>query len=226
MIPTRIVEERTRLADSSIEVCRGYFAECLETGDIYCFGGRKERLDPGGQQAGEPSGWFAGTDGAVPRLVLPGNLTAGSRATLLGIQDPSVTEIQIREIGAAKTVLAGTFQNCLVVDTDSGTGLASIRTERVYAPETGLIRGDDFELVSFTPSRPRSSISLRSVGDVLLLRETPNRETFGLQVSSDLVSWTTIQPAATLLGGFRQTWVLLEPAMRYYRQSLATPTVP
>ena len=146
-VTTRVVEERESQNGSLVEISRNFFARCQETNDIMYFGEDVQIFENGGiSTAGS---WLAGTDGALPGLIMPGSFLLGSR--YFQEQAPGVALDRSEHIamGLTVTVPAGTFEDCVeVVET---TPLErGARTTKVYCPGIGLVDDNEVQLVSFT----------------------------------------------------------------------------
>jgi hypothetical protein len=143
-VGTRVVEERETEDGELVEVSRNYFALCEETGSVFYFG---EDVDfyENGVVANHDGSWRAGVDGARPGVIMPGLNLVGARYFQEVAPDVALDRAETMSVTETLTVPAGTFQN--VLKTRETTPLEKGREFKFYAPDVGLIRDADLELV-------------------------------------------------------------------------------
>ncbi len=144
-VETRVVEERETEDGELIEVSRNFFAVCEETGSIFYFG---EDVDiyENGVIASHDGAWRAGVDGARPGVIMPGINLVGARYFQEVAPDVALDRAQTVSVTDTLTTPAGTFENVLKVK--ETTPLEKGKSFKFYAPDVGLIRDDDLELIS------------------------------------------------------------------------------
>jgi hypothetical protein len=145
-VTTRVVEERESQDGILVEVSRNFFARCQETNNINYFGEDVQIFENG--VISTEGSWLAGTDGALPGLIMPGSFLLGSR--YFQEQAPGVALDRSEHIamGSTVTVPAGTFEDCVeVIETTPLERGAS--STKIYCPGIGLVDDDGVELVSF-----------------------------------------------------------------------------
>jgi len=143
-VGTRVVEERETEDGELVEVSRNYFAFCEETGSVFYFG---EDVDiyENGVVTNHDGSWRAGVDGARPGVIMPGLNLVGARYFQEVAPDVALDRAETMSVTETLTVPAGTFQN--VLKTRETTPLEKGREFKFYAPDVGLIRDADLELV-------------------------------------------------------------------------------
>lgn len=218
LIPARIIEERRSSGGQLVEMARSYYAQCLETGDVYCFGREIERQSSSG--AVVRSGWMAGDQGAQPGFVMPGDIAAGARFAQEAASGTSEITGMISASGLALTVPAGTFHDCIAITETNlllAGGAPAIKT---YAPGFGLIDlGGTLKLTSFTLPGDAGSPIL-SIQDAVLLTWPLTDRSFRIERSSNLQDWTPLDQLPLPIDGRNQLQVPRDAAKQYFRLSL------
>ena len=148
-VTTRVVEERESQNGSLVEISRNFFARCQETNDIMYFGEDVQIFENGGiSTAGS---WLAGTDGALPGLIMPGTFLLGSRYFQEQAPDVALDRSEHVAMGVTVTVPAGTFEDCVeVLETTPLEPKA--KSPKTYCPGIGLVDDNEVQLVSFAIS--------------------------------------------------------------------------
>jgi hypothetical protein len=145
-ISARVVEEREVVNGELNEVARFWYARGIETGDVYFFG---EEVDfySGGMLIGTTLLWEAGTNGALPGIVMPRTFLLGARY----YQNQAVAALDGAEnlaMGLTMATPAGTFSNCVQIrETDFLRPELGTAT-KTYAPGVGLINDEDILLLT------------------------------------------------------------------------------
>ena len=143
-VQTRVIEERESEDGQLVEVSRNYFAFCAETGSVFYFGEDVDFYEDG-VIANHDGSWRAGVDGARPGVIMPGINLVGARYFQEVAPDIALDRAETLSVTETLTVPAGTFQN--VLKTKETTALEKGREFKFYAPDVGLIRDADLELV-------------------------------------------------------------------------------
>jgi len=144
-VKTRVIEERETKDLKLAEVSRNWFAIDKATGDLYYFGESVDMYDPTGKVTGHEGGWEAGVDGAKFGLGLPGKPVVGDKYCQEVAPKVAMDRAEVVSITETAKVPAGEFKNCL--KTKESSALEAGTGEKIYAPDTGLIKDDEFELV-------------------------------------------------------------------------------
>jgi hypothetical protein len=143
-VETRVVEERETEDGELVEVSRNYFAHCEETGSVFYFGEDVDNYENGVVDNHNGS-WRAGVDGARPGVIMPGLNLVGARYFQEIAPGVALDRAETVSVTETLTVPAGTFQN--VLKTKETTPLEKGREFKFYAPDVGLLRAADLELV-------------------------------------------------------------------------------
>lgn len=143
-VQTRVVEERETEDGQVVEVSRNYFAFCEETGSVFYFGEDVDFYEDG-VIANHDGSWRAGVNGARPGVIMPGINLVGARYFQEVAPDVALDRAETLSVTETSTVPAGTFEN--VLKTKETTPLEKGREFKFYAPDVGLIRDADLELV-------------------------------------------------------------------------------
>ena len=143
MVTTRVVEERETVDGEEEELSRNFFARCKQTNAIYYFG---EEVDP-------PAGsWRAGTNDAMPGLIMPGTFLLGSKYFQeQAPNDDAVDRGENTAMGLDVSVPAGDFTGCVeVVDTNPVDDVCDVEDGdvKVYCPGIGLTMDEDLQLTA------------------------------------------------------------------------------
>lgn len=143
-VKTRVVEERESKGGQLVEVSRNYFAIDSTTRDVYYFG---EEVDiyKDGKVSGHEGQWLSGVNGAKFGLMVPGKPRVGDKYYQEVAPGVALDRSEIISISEEFKVGAGVFQNCLRAR--ETTPLEKDVSEKVYAPNVGLIKDGDFALV-------------------------------------------------------------------------------
>jgi hypothetical protein len=143
-VETRVVEEREEKNGQPIEISQNYFAIDKTTGAVYYFG---EDVDiyKDGKVVEHSGAWLSGVDGAKFGLMMPGKPKAGDKFQQEIAPKTAMDRCEIAAIGEQLVTPAGTFKKCL--RTKEGSSLEKGTSEKVYAPEIGLVKDDEFLLV-------------------------------------------------------------------------------
>jgi hypothetical protein len=144
-VNTRIIEEREETADGPKEVSRNFFAIDGATGDVYYFG---EDVDmyQGGKVSGHGGSWLAGARGARFGLAMPGRPSVGDQFQQECAPGVAMDRVEVVALDERVETPAGVFEHCVHVK--ETTPLEKDVGHKWYAPGVGLIKDDEFVLVS------------------------------------------------------------------------------
>lgn len=145
-VETRIVEEREEENGQLVEVSRNYYAIDKATNSVYYFG---EDVDDykGGKIVGHGGVWLAGESGATFGLMMPGKPQVGQKAYQEQAPGKAMDRFEVVALDEEFTTPAGRFENCL--RTRESSALEKGSEEKIYAPGVGLLKDEDFLLVSY-----------------------------------------------------------------------------
>lgn len=143
----RIIEEREYKDGELAEVSRNYFARCTRTNDMFYFG-EDVCFYEDDECVADDGSWLAGVDGAVPGIIMPARFLLGSRYFQEQAPGIAMDRAYHAEMGLEVTVPAGVFEDCVLVTEDSPLD-AGADSEKIYAPDVGLIKDGALELVSY-----------------------------------------------------------------------------
>ena len=146
-ITTRVVEEREEKGGQPTEVTRNYFAIDPRSGDVYYLG-EDSTTYTRGKPTGDGGSWLSGAKGARMGLMMPGTPKVGEKFQQEVAPHVAMDRAEVVGLDDSVKVPAAAFQHCVhVVET---TPLEHDTTHKWYAPGVGLIKDDEFELVSFS----------------------------------------------------------------------------
>ena len=151
-VRTRVVEEREWVDGELVEVSRNFFARCTATGDIVYFGEDVDNYEDG-EVANHDGSWRAGTDGAVPGVIMPGTFLLGSRYFQEQAPGIALDRAEHVEMGLEVEVPAGTFEDCVEVEETSALEPGAEST-KVYCPGIGMVQDDEALLVRYGRQPP------------------------------------------------------------------------
>jgi len=145
-VETRVVEERETKNGQLTEVSLNWFAISKKTGNVYYFG-EDSKDYKNGKVVGQSGSWEAGVKGARFGMMMPAKPEVGQRY----YQEvaPKVAMDRAENVSLSETVKvpAGEFKNCL--KTEESSALEGGKEYKYYAPGVGLLKDEDFELVSY-----------------------------------------------------------------------------
>jgi hypothetical protein len=213
-VSSRVIEERKLANGQLAEVSRNFFAQCVETGDVYCFGKEVDRY-AGGLITGHEGSWLAGAGNAEAGILMPAHFTVG--ATYFHQTAPGV----VNDLGSNSasglvvSVPAGSFTNCVRVTVTSSNGPSRQMT---YAPGIGLISDRGIlNLVSFADPNLVTNAPIVSIQDSVLLTWPFTDEPFRLESSPDLQSWIPIPQPPVPWDGRNQVALPRDRTQNYFR---------
>ena len=141
----RVIEEKEWIDGELAEISLNYFARCPRTNNIYYFGEDVDIYEDG-DVVSHDGAWLAGEDDALPGLIMPSLVLAGSRY----YQEiaPGIAEDRAEHIKTTAQVQtpAGLFTHCLRIIETSPLEPGAEST-KVYAPGIGLVQDDEILLV-------------------------------------------------------------------------------
>jgi len=143
-VTTRIVEERENVDGELTEISRSYYAQCMETGDVYHFGETEDEYEDG--VVIESEGWEAGVDDALPGVSIRGDFIIGD---FYYQEFADEAQDQAFHVADGLTVTNSLGVITEVVRTLEADGLEPDNDEYTineYAPGIGLIREDDLTI--------------------------------------------------------------------------------
>jgi hypothetical protein len=144
-VETRVVEEREEKGGRVTEISRNYFAIDPATRDIYYFGEDSAEY-ANGKVANREGSWLAGVHGATFGLMVPGSPKLGDKFFQEMAPGVAMDRAVVTAVGSDRSVPAGAFKGCLEIEETSPLEFGTSR--KWYAPDVGLIRDDEFELVA------------------------------------------------------------------------------
>jgi len=149
-VRTRVVEEREKADGELKEISRNFFAICEETSDVFYFGEEVDNYE-GGVIVSHGGAWLAGTNGAMPGLIMPGSFLLGSRYFQEVAPGVALDRGENTGMNQLVTVPAGSFPGSVTVLETSALERNSKGT-KIYAPGVGLIADGTVLLVDWTPA--------------------------------------------------------------------------
>lgn len=216
IIPTRIVEDRLERNGQLVEVSRQFFAQGIETEDVYCLGREVDRITDG-VIVGHEGSWQAGVNGARAGVFMPSSSAPGCRHLLFSA--PGITnDLAITSaVAVDQLVPAGNFRNCFrrVVSNSTDPGQASF--EATYAPGIGLIKRGALELVAVTQPSAGGPTPALGIQEAYLLTWPLTDYYFSLQSSTDLQSWMPVPALPRISDGRNQLTVPRRSEQEYFR---------
>ena len=218
VISTRVIEEQEEIDGELYEVARNFFAQCIETGDVYYFGEEVDFYEDG-MLIGHQGAWLAGVNNAQPGIIMPGRFTVGARY----FQEvaPGVAEDfgANSAVGVAMTVPAGMFTGCVQVTETNPLDPQGDPEVKTYAPGIGLISDAGIlKLTSFSiPSAPAGAPIL-TIQDAVVLTWPLTDKTFHVESSSDLKIWVP-HPQGLPFDGRYQATLLRDATQKFFRLS-------
>ena len=149
-VRTRVVEEREKADGELKEVSRNFFAICEETSDVFYFG---EDVDiyEAGVIVEHHGAWRAGTNGAMPGLIMPGSFLLGSRYFQEVAPGVALDRGENTGMDQLVTVPAGSFPGSITILETSALE-RNAKGTKIYAPGVGLIVDGTVRLVDWTPA--------------------------------------------------------------------------
>jgi hypothetical protein len=142
-VATRIVQEVHTEQGQIVETSRNFFARCEQTNDIFYFGETVEPASVGGA-------WEAGSNGALPGIMMPARFLLGSRY----FQElaPGVALDRAEHVAIGLTFPdpknpANTLEDC--VEVKESTQLEHGKSTKRYCPGIGLVFDDGLKLADY-----------------------------------------------------------------------------
>jgi hypothetical protein len=147
-VETRVVESVEYAADQPRRVTRQYLAIHKDTNDVYSFGRAVDRYDRWTVSTRGGGAWRAGEGGARYGLLMPGKPQAGQKYFQVIAPKVAMDRAEVASLTETVRVPAARFSDCL--KTLETTPLSPKRkTERLYAPNVGLLMDGNFKLVRY-----------------------------------------------------------------------------
>ncbi len=142
-IETRIVEEHETVNGKTVEISWNYYAMSTSTQSVYYFG---EDVDiyTNGAVTSHKGTWRAGTDGAKPGLMMPGEILIGARYYQEVAPGIAMDRAEIIGVEQVKTSDGKIWKNCLIVR--ETTPLEKKTEFKWYHQDVGLIRDGDLTM--------------------------------------------------------------------------------
>ena len=140
-VTTRVIEDIVRLEGVITEHTFDWFAQNVETGDVWYFGEDSRQFDPvTGKLIGREGSWQAGRKGAQAGIIMWSDPAAHVGETYREEFAPGVAEDMARVVSldARARVPYGSFTGCL--QTDNFTPLdPDVQESKYYCPGVGLV---------------------------------------------------------------------------------------
>jgi len=143
-VTTGVLEEREEKDGKLIEVSRNFFATDRNTGDVYYFGEDVDNYKDG-KIINHESAWLAGMKGARFGLMIPGKPKVGDKFYQEIAPKVALDRVEVVSVDATVKTPAGTFRHC--VHLRETTPLEADISHKYYAPDVGMIKDDEFELM-------------------------------------------------------------------------------
>lgn len=144
---TRALVETESVDGELTEISTNYFAECVETGDVYYFGEDVDIYEEG-EIVSHDGAWLAGENGNRPGIIMPGGTPlVGSRYYQEVAPEIALDRGEHVAVGQTIETEAGVFENCLIVLDTNALEPAERGDPKAYCPGLGLVRDEDLELV-------------------------------------------------------------------------------
>jgi hypothetical protein len=219
-IQTRVIEHRETVDGELAEITRDFYAQCLESGDVYYFGEEVDVYDDG-MIVSHGGSWLAGVSNALPGIIMPGNFTIGARYSQERAPGVAEDAAETSATGVSMTVPAGTFTGCVTVTETNPLEPGSDPEEKTYAPGIGLINDAGIlELTEFIiPGMANAPIL--AIENAVVLSWPLTDDAYRLEMSTDLSNWFPILPNPLPVDGRFQTSVSGSTVQKFFR--LATP---
>lgn len=143
-VETRVVEDRETRNGQLVELTRDYYAIDSATGDVYYFG---EDVDVyrNGKVVSHEGSWLSGVRGARFGLMMPGDPKPGQRFYQEQAPGAGMDRAETAAVGETVTTPAGTFRDCVRMRETSPLEKGS--EQKWYAPDVGLVKESEFDLV-------------------------------------------------------------------------------
>jgi len=146
-----VVRDREYEDEELVEETHDWYAQDAD-GNVWYFGEDTKELE-GGEVVSIAGSWEAGVDGALPGIVMKGQLVVGESYSQEYYKGHAEDMGEVLRLGDTVTVPYGSFEDVLV--TKEWTPLEpGVEEQKYYAPGVGLILevegGDRMELVSVT----------------------------------------------------------------------------
>jgi hypothetical protein len=139
-----VLEERETKGGKLVEVSRNFFATDRSTRDVYYFGEDVDNYRDG-KVVNHESAWRSGEKGAHFGLMAPGAPKIGDKYCQEIAPGVAMDRVEIVSTDETVRTSAGTFEHCLHLK--ETTPLESDVSHKWYAPDIGVIKDDEFELV-------------------------------------------------------------------------------
>ncbi len=148
-VETRIVEERESEKGKLVEVSRNYFAISKKDKTVYYFGEDVDMYDKTGTKiTGHGGSWLAGVGKNKPGIMMPGDPKVGDKFYQEVAPKVAMDRAEIVSMTATLKVPAGTMKNVLKTFETSAVE-TNAKEYKYYAKGIGLLKDEDFELVSY-----------------------------------------------------------------------------
>ena len=218
-IYTRILEEQESANGELTEISRNYYAQCLETGDVYYFGEEVDIYEDG-LIVSHDGAWEAGIDDALPGIMMPGRFIVG--AGYYQEVAPNVAMDYGRNVATGLTIVtpSGTYEDCVQVAETTPLEPGSDPSIKVYTPWIGLINDDFLELQSYTSIASYDQIPMLSLQEAILLSWSFTDLAVSLEASSDLENWNHLSAAPITRNGLNEVVIPIDGLEeRFFRLS-------
>src|SRR3954467_1292224 len=143
-VTTGVLEERETKDGKLVEVSRNFFATDKNTGDVYYFGEDVDNYKDG-KIVDHESEWHAGEKGARFGLMIPGKPKVGDKFYQEIAPKVAMDRVEIVSTDEELKTPAGTFKCLHLKET---TPIESEVSHKFYAPGVGMVKDDDFALIT------------------------------------------------------------------------------
>ncbi len=215
-IPARMVEERSERDGQLVEISRDFYAQCLETGDLWHLG-RESDQHENGVIIGHAGSWLAGSGGANAGIIMPASFTPGCRYLLHSAPGLTNNLAVNSATGITVSVPAGSFSNCLRTLISNPANAGQPPLEVTYAPGVGPVQRGPLQLVAIAPAPGSGNPPTIAIRDGSLLSWPLTDELFHLQTSPDLETWVPLAERPQVENGLNQLAVPRHSEQRYFR---------
>lgn len=145
---TRVIEEVHTEDNEVIEISRNYFVICERTNAVFYFGEIVDNYEDG-IIVNHNGSWRAGENGAVPGVLIPGEILLGARHFQEIAIDEAMDRAEIVDLDETINTPLGVFKNCLKTRETSPLE-PDAEDFKFYAPGIGLIKDNELELSQVT----------------------------------------------------------------------------
>jgi hypothetical protein len=136
-----ILVERLWVNGVLMESGESYFSQDID-GNVWALGIAVKNYGTEGTVINHHGSWLAGTDGALPGLIIPGSSEIGFTYRQEYYFNVAENQARILDIGVTVPIAFGILDNCLVIEEWSELE-PDVTDHKSYAPGIGLIRDEN-----------------------------------------------------------------------------------